>query len=82
MFKFELHAIVTDKVTGFAGVILARAEYATGCRQYAVQQQKLTKDGNVPDWLWWDETRLMDTGKRIKSLTGIGGPSSSPPTIQ
>ncbi len=79
MFKFELHQIVKDKVSGFTGVILGRTEYATGCIQYGVAPQKLDKDGKVCDWLWFDESRLKETGKSISSLRSIGGPSNSAP---
>jgi len=80
MFKFNLHQIVKDKVTGFIGVILGRSEYATGCRQYGVAPQKMTKDGKLPEWEWFDETRLELTGKTIASLTQLGGPSPRPPS--
>ena len=79
MFKFDLHQIVKDHVTGFTGVILARSEYATGCIQYGVCSQKLNKDGSIRDWLWFDETRLISTGKRIKDLKAIGGPCPTAP---
>jgi len=81
MFKFELHAIVTDKVSGFTGVILGRTEYATGCCQYGLGPQKLTKEGKIFEWEWLDETRLIDTGKKLESLTVIGGPSPLPPRM-
>jgi len=79
-FKFELHQIVKDKVTGFRGVILARSQYATGCRQYGVAPQKMTKEEKPPEWEWFDETRLQYTGKQIASLTELGGPSPRPPS--
>jgi len=81
MFTFELHEIVKDKVTGFAGVILGRTEYATGCNQYGVQPQKMTKEGKTPDWEWFDETRILATGNRIKSLQDIGGPCPVAPSL-
>jgi hypothetical protein len=81
MFKFSLHAIVKDKVTGFTGVILGRTDYATGCLQYGVLSQKLAKDGKPSEWVWFDETRLILTGKKIQPLTKIGGPSPLAPSI-
>jgi len=80
MFKFELYMIVRDQISGFTGVILSRAEEATGCRVYGLQPQKLTKEGTPADWEWFDESRLVTTGKKIKSLTVIGGPSPLPPS--
>ena len=82
MFKIELGTIVKDKVTGFIGVVMARTEYATGCKQYGTSKQTLNKDGGIDDWLWFDEVRLEPTTKKPLKLTvSIGGPQQTPPSF-
>jgi hypothetical protein len=65
-FKFELGERVKDCVTGFSGVIMARSEFFTGCDQYGIAETKLNKEGKRGDWEYFDETRLIKTGKGIK----------------
>lgn len=74
MFRFELGGVVKDIVTGFSGVITARAEYLTGCMQYSVTSKTL-QSGNVISG-WFDEDRLKATGgKKIKlNVKVAGGP--------
>jgi len=87
MFKFNLGDILRDKVTGFTGVVMARSDYFMGCRHCALQAQKVSKDGKVPEWEWLDEIRLEKVpGKKNISFVpikakGPGGPSQNPPTI-
>ncbi len=47
----------TDKVTGFTGVITAKALYMYGCSQYLLTP-KVDKDGKRLDGEWFDEGRL------------------------
>ena len=76
MFKVELGKIARDKVTGFKGIVMGRAEYLTGCKKYALQSQKLTKEGKSMDWEWFDEMMVVEVpGKKFKKGTdGPGGP--------
>ena len=82
MFKIELGARVKDQLTGFKGIVTARAEYLTGCRQYAVRPEKMTKEGKIRDSLWFDEDRLRVVGKLFKlgpadgRTKNPGGPST------
>lgn len=70
-----------DVVTGFKGIIMGRTEYSTGCIQYGVCPQKLSKDGHLPDWTWFDETRLSATGKKLEIKKAIGGPHPIAPSM-
>jgi hypothetical protein len=79
MFKFQLGEIIKEKVTGFTGVIICRAEYATGCIQYGVQSRKLDKEGGIPNWHWIDQIRLQSTGKSLKIVKDDSGPAQAPP---
>ena len=60
---------VTDNITGFSGVAVARAEYLYGCVRVAVEGKE--KPG---DAIWFDEQRL--TGE---SPAKSGGDMPSPP---
>ena len=62
---FELGDRVKDIVTGFTGVVMSRMEFLTGCSQYGISPTKLDKDGKRVDWEYFDENRLMKTGKGI-----------------
>lgn len=66
---------VTDKITGFTGVVIGRCEYINGCISIWVQPVKL-KDGDMVEAKWIDEQRL-----ETKSKATAGGPHSSPPTM-
>jgi len=58
MFKFELHQVVEDTVTGFTGVILARSEDATGYVQYGIVPQTVKSNGSLPKMEWLNDARL------------------------
>jgi hypothetical protein len=82
-FEFQFNQKVRDKVTGFEGIILGRTEYATGCIQYGVCPSKLTADGKVPDWHWFDGGRLIEviSDGEIKVDKEAGGPHPSAPSM-
>jgi hypothetical protein len=56
-FKHENGDVLKDKVSGFEGVVMVRAEYSTGCHRYGLQSMEL-KDGSPQDWYWLDQSRL------------------------
>lgn len=55
MFKFELGLQVKDTVTGFVGIITARAEYSTGKILYLTEA--IDSTGRPIEW-WFEESRL------------------------
>ena len=57
-FQYELGDVLKDKVTGFAGVAMVRAQYATGCIHYGLLNKEL-KDGQPQDWVWIDRSQLV-----------------------
>ena len=80
-FKFNLDVHARDRVTGFAGIILGRTEYATGCIQYGICPTSLV-EGKYPEWQWLDESRLELVKKpSVGQLQSIGGPHPSAPTF-
>ncbi len=48
---------VTDKITGFSGIVTGRVNYISGCNQ-ALVNPPVDKDGNIQEAAWFDEQRL------------------------
>jgi len=63
-FTYGLGDVLKEKVSGFEGVVMVRAEYSTGCIHYGLQSQKL-KDGNPQDWHWFDQSRLELVKRKV-----------------
>ena len=63
---------VTDNITGFCGIAIARCEYLNGCISIEVQPTKL-KGGEPVGPRWIDEQRLDG-----KSSAKVGGPQDKP----
>lgn len=82
LFKFALGAKVKDTITGYTGIIAGRTEYLTGCVQYGLQKEGLTKEGYVFGWQWFDESRLeliYSKAAEIDKGAGPGGPAPFAP---
>ena len=81
---FELGEQAEDKITGFKGIIVGRADHITGCNTYG-WKPKIDKDGKICDAEWFDEGVLKIIGKGInkKSVTAKdnGGDLSEHPKI-
>ncbi len=71
----ELGAKVTDSMTGFEGVVIARVEYLNGCVSLEVQPESLGKEGSPLKPEWFDEQRLD-----AESKVTVGGPGDTPPS--
>lgn len=71
-----------DKITGFEGIITGRAEYLTGCTQFALAPKALA-DGSIRATEWFDEGRIEVLGDAISSTdvkgTRNGGPQREAP---
>ncbi len=65
--EVELGSKVTDKITGFKGVAVARCVYLNGCVQFEIEPVQL-KDGVPQKSIWLDEPRVILIPKR-KSTT-------------
>jgi hypothetical protein len=79
-FKFSLGEVVKDRITGYDGVVMGITAYLTGCIQYGVLNQKLDKDGEIKEWRWFDQTRLVTTKKTVTKEAGLGGPMPTAPS--
>ena len=62
---------VKDSITGFEGIVIARAEYMNGCRQVLVVAK--SRDGAAPVSEWIDEQRVT-----VESKAKVGGPMPVP----
>ncbi len=77
-FSIHLESTVRDKVTSFSGMVIGRAEYMTGCRQYLVQPRG-GDPAKKPESEWFDEARLLiveDVAE--KGTPETGGPVENP----
>ena len=84
-FTISKGATVSDKITGFVGVVTGRADYVTGCNQYLVQPRGVTKDGSIKSGHWLDEHRLfVDGNEPLLALhaqpAGYSGAAGQAPT--
>lgn len=81
-FIFELGIKAKDKLTGFEGILIGRADHITGCNTYGIKG-KLDKEGNPQEAVWFDEGMIKKIGKGIKpnSVKSVddGGPLSEHP---
>lgn len=66
-----------DKITGFEGIIIGRAQYLYGCDQYGLAPE--AKDGKVLETNWFDEGRVEITGDGVSAkevqVEKPGGPN-------
>lgn len=80
MIKLGLKA--KDKVTGFEGILVARAQYLTGCDQYGIAP--LAQNGEVKNSHYFDEGRIVIIGEGITAneveSKKPGGPNRDCPT--
>lgn len=67
MGKIKLGDEVTDKVTGYTGIAIARTEWVYGCVRFGVQSQHL-HEGKPIDAVWFDEAEL--TANPVESKGG------------
>ncbi len=74
-FKIKLGVKAKDSVTGFSGIVVGRAEYITGCRQYCVTPK--ADKNKMNDANWFDEDRLLKSVKDLKPGDD-GGPQHNP----
>jgi len=70
---------VKDKITGFKGIVTARAEYLTGCIQFLVASE----EGMPGDGKWFDKARITIGSADIfdlrkKTAEAPAGPQNSP----
>lgn len=60
MFAHGLGKKAKDKLSGFKGIITARAEFLTGCNRYCIQPTELY-EGRPIEGLYFDEEMVETT---------------------
>lgn len=66
MFKHKLGKEAKDKITGFKGILIGRAEHLFGCHTYGIAPQNYDADKNKRgDTEWFDEGRIEIIGAGI-----------------
>ena len=82
--EIKLGKEAKDKVTGFKGIIIGKADYLYGCTQYALKP-KVDKSGKPMDTEWFDDGRIEIIGQGVapKEVRGTknGGPNEDAPKI-
>lgn len=75
-FRIELGENVSDKITGFTGIVMGRADYATGCDQYNVQPINVDSEKARTEFIegrWFDDARLQVLPIGKVDVLGIQG---------
>ena len=54
---------VTEKISGFTGIVIAKTDWVYGCVRFGVQAEGLNKDGKPFDPEWFDEAELTKAPK-------------------
>ena len=84
--KIRMGDRVTDIVTGFEGIVVAKNKYINGCVQFCVDPG-VDKDGKLMDAKYIDEGQIeviernavKSTRKAISMSSASGGPSMYEP---
>jgi len=72
--KIELGDEIKHDITGVKGIATSRTSYVSGCDRITIQQ-KVQKDGKLPEGLQFDEPELTVVKKNRKKNTNnkVGG---------
>ena len=65
---------VKDRISGLAGIVVAKTEWLYGCVRVAVQPEKIGKDGKPLEMQTFDEPQLdLVRAKNVKNVLSGGG---------
>lgn len=79
MSKVKLGVRARDRITGFEGMVIARTEYLYGCARWALQPQKVNKDGTIFEPQWFDDPQVEALSEvKEKPDQSTGGPKDAP----
>jgi len=77
-FKFDNGSKAKSNITGFKGMITARADHLYGCNRYHITPP-VNKEGELPEGYWFDEDELIVSEGKVlerKNNDRGGFPSS------
>lgn len=83
----KLGDVVTDRITGFRGIVTGIVDYITGCRQALVAPSVEDKNWRDGGGLWFDVPRLAIIEHRTDLLDPeagqmpMPGPDQRPPRL-
>ena len=78
-FDFQLGSHVRDKLTGFEGIVVCRAQWLNNCSTYSVKPRQL-KDGIPQESFSFDEPQLeLVEDAVMPSRRDTGGPERQMP---
>lgn len=60
--RIKMGQKVTEKISGFTGIVIAKTEWVYGCVRFGVQAEGLT-DGKPIEAQWFDEGELTSVSK-------------------
>ena len=74
MNKIQLGDEVKHTITGVKGIVVSKTSYLSGCDRVTVQQ-KVNKDGTLPDGLSFDEpeVEVIKPKKKKENNRRVGG---------
>lgn len=78
-FVFHRGEYIRDQVTGFAGIVIGRCDYLTGCNTYLLQPASIGSDGKRPEAEWFDEMRLEYDPNHLGKKITLYRPNEQPP---
>lgn len=78
-FKYELGSRAKDKITGFEGIIMCRAQWLNNCNVYGIKPTKLRDDKPI-EMSHFDEPEIeIIEEKVVKPERTTGGPAQAIP---
>lgn len=76
-FRYPMGIQVRDKVTGFVGIVVHRADFITGCDQYGLRARSV--DNKPGEFLQIDETQVEIMDAKPLILQPVEAPQKAPP---
>jgi len=83
-FLYELGSLISDRISGIEGILIARTQWLYGCNRY-VMQPSVSTDGKPADTLHLDEGQVRYLSPPSSELFGDasdpGGPQNEDDNI-
>lgn len=80
--EIEFGVKAKDKISGFQGIVIGKAQYLTGCDQVCLKPS-VDKEGKMQDAHWFDEGAIEEVSEALKpkdvQSKRPGGPRNDQP---